>query len=382
MKNLCFTIAFVAVGAQLQHAKADGALPSAASGQLGVNRRVLTQDLGYTGVKGYFTLPTVSVPQNSLYNSKPTFYLGCTQTRLSDYEDITPLQVDAGFQWEPNIMSFTENNVTRYLPPSWSVFLRSTDARNAPKGTQINPSGGWRCGPGTANSGVTNVELRWILFRRTTSPVPSVGPKFGGYLYVNAFGATAQPSGAAGPGKLVARIGSGPDAEGLTDDLTGMQGKRVVGVTQNSFGSFPRPTGGVWDEDGTVVTNLNFSDGQVTQASPLGGPFGYNYSPGGWTVWNDIHTDLNDTPSPSNRSPSGTGFYPGGRDLTLRRMKLYPNYGEDILDWSTTGAKDIFQFPGLTDREAPVPARYSFEKVNINLRHFTVITGSFVGSGG
>jgi len=392
MKKPFFITMLVLLGAQLHCAVAEGTLTGAVYKEYGVNRRVLTSPSGFTGVKAVFSgpggslLPSPHILPTSIYKPGPTFYLGAKRKDINGdpWEfDINganvanDVEVDAGFQWEPKPFTRKTGNrpdgspIYTTYPPGWSVFVTSSTGA----GQASVSANGWRCGLGTNNPNVTSVEMSWVFFRRST---PSVGPKYGGYLYVNAVGARTQPAGAdLGSNKFLAQVpGSTPDA--LTGDLLGMSCKRVEGITQNDLGLLPLPTpltGGVYDEDGTTFTGLIFSGGQVTQANPLVGPFGPSYSPVGWTTWTDTNTALN-----AGKTPGGTGFFPGGKDLTLRVARLSGGltFVETPINQSTPASRDIFRFNAEPDREAPRPGRYANEDMDVSLRRSVAIGGGFV----
>lgn len=394
-KNLLF--ASLGVVAPLSIAFADGVLPTpaVANGQFGANRRVITLDApDYTAVRGNFTLPTIRIPsfsyRGNIYRSKPTFYLGCSTEGYYDdeFDYVAGVEVDAGFQYESEPIRIT-GGVT--APAGWSILVRTTGAATTIGGQTQNPAYatgglGWRCGPGTPNSGVASVDMMWTVYQLT----PAQGGGYGGYLVANVAGAGqfVQPVDRDfNDNKIRAR--SAPSTYRIVQTTAGMAIKRVVGMTQgkDQFNLlFPIQTGGgLYQEDGSYLRGCSFTNGQVSPQSPPS--TGWNYFPTQWLTW-DASRTLNDDQTGS------TGFYPGGRDKSVLSYQTTPPY-EGIIPAEGTGpvvvvkghansSRPIFEFPNLpqSEWENEVSSRYATETINVNLRNFFPVGGRTVTIGG
>ena len=401
MKRYCFIFISVplvlGLMSQVRSAFADGELNGAASGQFGANRRVRTPDQGYTAVKGNFNIPQesdinipfVAVPvsaagivydykNSNRYQSKPSFYLGCDRDVPADDEVGAGLEVDAGLQYE--IGGFGGNGLP--LPNGWAIFVRTTGKYTDKDGELVNPQGTWRCGPGTANSDVTNINLLWTYYK-FASPAP---PVYGGYLQVTAIDSAGQPLSSDRQPKdrdfQDNKIRALTNNQGfvsniITDAIGDTRVKRVVAVTQGgSQGAplqFPIPNGGKYQEDGSYFRNSTFSDGMVSVQKPPS--TGASWSPSSWLTWDAQQTDLSD------KSPEATGYYPGGLDHTVIGYRLRPPYSPTnfpVVVGHAGISNEIFQFPGIPKANWDsnnAPTRYANETVSINLEAYIPALG-------
>ncbi len=373
---------------------ADGVLaaPGGGGGQYGANRRVRTDESGYTAVKGSFKLPTYKIPAflaaspasnaNNPYESRPSFYLGAS--RGDEFHFNNGFEIDAGFAYEN--YSPLQNGVGP-VQPGWSVFIRTKSNGN---NTYVNAGSAWRCGPGTPNASVTDVDLMWTFYKQSVTS----GGGYGGYLTANVrdlFGnplpPDLQPKDRDGSGVRI-RAKSG-DSYTIGQAINAARVKRVIAMTQSSrlnYLQFPIATGGgVYQEDGSYMRGLSFTQGQVSQQNPAPGGFNLNYTPSQWLTWDSTNTDNDDNQSGS------TGYYPGGDDKTVLSYQLVPpfalNPGVPIptdTGRKAAGSLPVFSFPGIPQPQwiDVISSRYSSEKVDINLRSFVPVGGSRISLSG
>jgi hypothetical protein len=368
-------IAFAGTFLLSQFAWAEGTI-TAGPGLFGANRRVLTQGVGYTGVRGSFSvsnLPTdlhiasqnfvpgsLLLGSNYIYdgnaaNSKPTFYLGCSSSAAAGGS----VEVDAGIVYEPRAITISKGSVA---PPGWGVFVRYTGSY-APSGVYVTPQGGWRAGPT-----VSVFNLSWRMYQRYKFGIGQ--GNFGGFLDVEAVGADAQPvdPNYGGSGRIYARSAGGDDL--IANTTSGMAVKRVVGVSQGGKGTQGTsqagrvaymPNNGVYELDGTYFRSCAFGGYQGAK----GGEFlqdkvsGDRTSATGWLPLAGAALD---------QSSTGTGYYPPGKDQ-FHGVLLRP----------LNTARPVVEFPGIAEPNYPSPgnnSRYENEVVSVNLRPFRIIEGS------
>ena len=389
-------------------AVADGVLaaPASGGGQYGANRRIRTYDSGYTAVKGNFKLPTYKIPGSPVaplattdtnpYDARPSFYLGASRGGDVYDEDtgeaLGLFEVDAGFAYE-NYRPLQSG--VGPVQAGWSIFIRTTSPPNTPQGGAfVSPAGAWRCGPGTPNANVTDVELMWTFYKRSVLD----GEGYGGYLIANVRGSNgnplplaSQPQDKNGSGVRIRATYDGQQSPGsytITRAINAMRVKRVVAITQADKPrhlQFPVATGGgVYQEDGSYMRGLSFTQGQVSQQDPAPGGFNYNYTPSQWFDWTTFVTDNGDNQAQS------TGYYPGGSDKTVLSYQLVPPFAPDpgvpllIETGKAPGSLPIFSFPGIPQPQwgDVISSRYASENVDINLRSYIPVGGGLVSPSG
>ena len=396
----------------------DTILPEAdliASDFFGANRRVIS-GLGYTAVRGNFTIPTIRVPggfNTPVANSKPTFYLGSSQNAADDPTSSgTPSEADAGLQWEWESLPFYDG--TRFLTtaPGWTPFL-TTSVGGAATNTRVYETTspgvfrGWRCGPGTFNPDVTSVDLEWVIERGLTRNIPNTMSY--GYLRINAIGAVRQPdstSSGTSPGKIYASNGGvlGQDNGTLVDfgpGTAGMRVKRVVGITQGgSYGRNRFRPGGtslpatlrfplhlrnmdkICDEDGSYMRNCQFGGVAGQDAGQVCFGQTRQTSVPNWQSWS-ANADFNSVvTSVEVNAVRRSGWYPGGRDQQWLDPTSY-FFGFPFQPPATSAALSLPHFEFLYDRgdSDSNNSRYDREKIDINLRSATPTDGNIVTVG-
>ena len=264
-------------------------VPDSAGGRRGANRVV--KAIGYSGIRGNFTEPNIEEvidvdDSNGEHQNKPTFYLGVStgfnvvksddprgEDKVYPWQgkpylktNSTPLSrttSDAGFQWE----AIVDPNVPINSRPGWKLFHRVTISTTYTI-NGVRRSGAWQMW--------TNAPQRWGCNTLGEAYLTYYVNEHGyATLSINKTNASVQPLGPYTTSLL--------PADGDTLLVERVEVRRSVGLTQ-IYGSHPdQKTYGTEGNrskaimDGSIVTRLNFSGGELTQ-NP--------YSPNsGWTSW-------------------------------------------------------------------------------------------------